>query len=62
MRASLHRDSMNKKSFKHHRLPPQIILLAVRWYCRYPLSNRDVRDLLCERGIHSDRMSKITKN
>ena len=26
----------------------------MRWYCRYPLSYRDVRDLLCERGIHVD--------
>ena len=45
---------MNKNPFKHHRFPLQIILLAVRWYCRYPLSYRDVRDLLCERGIHVD--------
>ncbi len=45
---------MSKNPFKHHRFPPQVILLAVRWYCRYPLSYRDVRDLLCERGIHAD--------
>lgn len=43
---------MNKNPFKRHRFPPSIILLAVRWYCRYPLSYRDVRDLLAERGIH----------
>ncbi len=45
---------MIKNPFKHHRFPPQIILLTVRWYCRYPLSYRDVRDLLAERGIHVD--------
>ncbi len=43
---------MNRNPFKRHRFPPQVILLAVRWYCRYPLSYRDVRDLLMERGIH----------
>jgi IS6 family transposase len=37
--------------FKGHRFPRDVILLAVRWYCRYPLSYRDVRDLLAERGI-----------
>lgn len=31
-----------------------MILLAVRWYCRYPLSYRNVRDLLAERGISVD--------
>ena len=43
---------MKTNTFKRHRFPPDIILLAVRWYCRYPLSYRDVRDLLAERGIH----------
>jgi len=37
--------------FKHHQIPKDVILLAVRWYCRYPLSYRDVRDLMAERGI-----------
>ncbi|UOA20775.1 hypothetical protein DSM14862_03613 (plasmid) [Sulfitobacter indolifex] len=40
--------------FKQHRFPRDVILLAVRWYCRYPLSYRDVRDLLAERGITAD--------
>jgi IS6 family transposase len=40
--------------FKHHRFPQEVILLAVRWYCRYPLSYRDVRDLLAEREIIVD--------
>lgn len=45
---------MKTNPFKRHRFPSAIILLAVRWYCRYPLSYRDVRDLLAERGIHVD--------
>lgn len=40
--------------FKRHRFPREIILLAVRWYCRYPLSCRDVRDMLAERGVAVD--------
>ncbi len=38
--------AQRKNPFKRHRFPCKIILLAVRWYCRYPLSCRDVRDLL----------------
>ena len=38
-----------RNPFKHHRFPNEIILMAVRWYCRYPLSYLDVRDLLAER-------------
>jgi len=40
-----------------HRFPKDVILLAVRWYCRYPLSYRDVRDMLAERGIMVDAAS-----
>lgn len=36
---------------RDHRFPRAVILLPVRWYCRYPLCYRDVRDLLAERGI-----------
>ena len=45
---------MASSPFKRHRFPPELILLAGRWYCRYPLSYRDVRDLLSERGIQVD--------
>ena len=45
---------MRRDPFKHHRFPSDVILLAVRWYCRFPLSYRDVRDLLAERGIVID--------
>ena len=41
--------------FKRHRLSQDIILLAVRWYCRYPLSYQDVVDLLEECGVEVDR-------
>ena len=37
-------------SFDGYRFPPDVILLAVRWYLRYGLSYRDVKELLAERG------------
>ena len=40
--------------FKRHPCPPEVILLVLRWSCRYPLSYRDLRDLLAEHGIHVD--------
>lgn len=40
---------------KHHRFPRDVILRAVRWDLRYPLSYQDVVDLLAERGIAVDR-------
>ncbi|MCP4083441.1 MAG: IS6 family transposase [Actinomycetia bacterium] len=40
--------------FAGYRFPPEVILLAVRWYLRYGLSYRDVEELLAERGIDVD--------
>ena len=37
--------------FKHHRFPGEIISHGVWLYYRFPLSYRDVQELLCERGI-----------
>jgi len=45
---------MRRDLFKGHRFPRDVILLAVRWYCRFPLSYRDVRDLLEEHGVVVD--------
>jgi putative transposase len=42
---------MHKISYARHRFPPDIIRYAVRLYFRFPLSYRDVEDLLSERGI-----------
>ncbi|MGB7183422.1 MAG: IS6 family transposase [Burkholderiaceae bacterium] len=36
--------------FKRHRFSPKVILQAVRRYCRFGLSYRDVRDLLAEQS------------
>jgi transposase, IS6 family len=38
-------------AFAGYRWPSEVILLAVRWYLSYPLSSRQVLELLAERGI-----------
>jgi transposase-like protein len=40
-----------RSSFAGFRFPPDVIMLAVRWYLRYGLSYRDVEELLAEQGI-----------
>ena len=37
--------------------PPEVIVLAVRWYLRFSLSYRDVEELLAERGIEVDHVT-----
>jgi transposase, IS6 family len=39
------------------RFPPEVILLAVRWYLRYGSSYRDLEELLAERDIEVDRVT-----
>lgn len=40
--------------FKWRHFLPEIILLNVRWYCRYPLSYRDLEEMMLERGVEVD--------
>src|SRR5437764_14816027 len=47
----------HSSSFAGFRYPPEVILVAVRWYLRYPLSYRDVEELLAERGIIVDHVT-----
>jgi IS6 family transposase len=41
-------------SFKWRHFEPSLILLCVRWYCRYQLSYRDVEEMRRERGLDVD--------
>jgi IS6 family transposase len=43
--------------FTGFRFPPEVILLAVRWYLRYGLSYRGLEELLAERGIEVDHVT-----
>ncbi|MDQ3848586.1 MAG: IS6 family transposase [Thermoproteota archaeon] len=44
----------NSSPFKWRHYEPGIILLCVRWYCRYQLSYRDVEEMMKERGLTVD--------
>jgi transposase-like protein len=37
--------------FKRRRFPVAIILLCVRWYCKYGISYRDLAEMMSERGV-----------
>jgi IS6 family transposase len=44
-------------SFTGFRFPPEVIVVAVRWYLRFDLSYRDVEELLAERGVQVDHVT-----
>jgi hypothetical protein len=46
-----------RSAFAGFRFPPDVIMVAVRWYLRYGLSYRDVEELLAERGIDVDHVT-----
>jgi len=41
-------------SFKWKHFVGEIILLNVRWYLKYPLSYRNLKEMMIERGIQVD--------
>jgi transposase, IS6 family len=47
----------SRSAFAGFRFPPDVIVLAVRWYLRFGLSYRDVEELLAERGIAVDHVT-----
>jgi transposase-like protein len=49
--------SPSYSAFAGFRFPPEVIVLAVRWYLRYGLSYRDVEELLVERGVEVDHVT-----
>jgi transposase-like protein len=44
----------NSSPFKWRHYEAEVILLCVRWYCRYQLSYRDVEEMMKERGLEVD--------
>jgi len=44
-------------AFAGFRFPPEVIVVAMRWYLRFNLSYRDVEELLVERGIEVDHVT-----
>lgn len=47
-------------AFNGYRWPRDVILTAVRWYLAYPLSSRQVLELLAERGIDVSHRTVLT--
>jgi transposase-like protein len=46
-----------RSAFAGFRFPPDVIVVAVRWYLRFGLSYRDVEELLVERGVEVDHIT-----
>jgi transposase-like protein len=44
-------------AFAGYRFPPEVIVLAVRWYLRFGLSYHGLEELLAERGIEVDHVT-----
>jgi IS6 family transposase len=51
------RTPVPQSPFTGFRFPPDVIVLAVRWYLRFGLSYRDVEELLAERGVKVDHVT-----
>ncbi len=47
----------NSSPFKWRHYTPDVILLCVRWYCRYQLSYRDLEEMMRERGLSVDHVT-----
>jgi transposase, IS6 family len=45
---------IGQQPFKWRHFLPEVILLNVRWYCRYSLSYRDLEEMNLERGVEVD--------
>src|SRR4029453_1490512 len=54
-RACLH--VLHGSAFAGFRFPPEVIVLAVRWYLRFGVSYRDLEELLAERGVNVDHVT-----
>jgi hypothetical protein len=50
-----------RSAFAGFRFPPEVIVVAVRWYLRYGMSYRDVEELLAERGVEVDHDIRATQ-
>ena len=56
-RREVARLAAESSAFAGYRFPPEVIVLAVRWYLRFGLSCRVLEELLAERGIDVDHVT-----
>ena len=47
-------NEMLRRVFKRLHFPVEIILTCVRWYVAYPLSLRQLQEMMAERGVEVD--------
>ena len=47
----------NARTFRGFRFPAAVVLRAVRWYLRFPVSYRDLELMLADRGVVVDHVS-----
>ncbi|WP_434478020.1 hypothetical protein [Escherichia coli] len=47
-------DGAAHEPFKGRHFQRDIILWAVRWYCKYGISYRELQEMLAERGVNVD--------
>ena len=52
-----HPKPVPRSAFSGFRFPPDVIVVAVRWYPRFGLSYRDIEELLAERGVEVDHVT-----
>jgi IS6 family transposase len=45
--------------FKGRHFQRDIILWAVRWYCKYGISYRELQEMLAERGVNVDQLHDL---
>jgi IS6 family transposase len=45
---------MKPREFRYRHFLPEVILQCLRWYLRYPLSYRQLKEMMIERGIQVD--------
>ena len=45
--------------FKGRHFGGEIVLWAVRWYCRYGISYRDLEQMMAERGVSVDHSNHL---
>ena len=50
-------DPVTRSGFAGFCFPPDVIVLAVRWYLRFSVSHRDVEELLAGGGIEVDHVT-----
>ena len=47
-------NEMLRRAFTRLHFPVEIILTCVRWYAAYPLSLRQLQEMMAERGVEVD--------